>query len=101
MSGKLFEHGIILPIILALILIIVSILTLNFAFRSTMDGYEWETTFYRVKAGDSLWTIAEDYCPDGVDRREWIDEVRELNDMDDSIIHVGQRLTVLTTVEEG
>lgn len=96
MSGKLLEHSALLTAILAVLLIVASILTLKYAFRSTMEGYEWETSFYRVKAGDSLWSISADYCPDGVDRREWVEEVRELNGMDDSIIYPGQKLTVLT-----
>ena len=99
MSGKLLEHSTTITVILAVLLIVASILTLKYAFRSTMDGYEWETTFYRVQTGDSLWSISADYCPDGVDRREWIEEVRELNGMDNSIIYPGQKLTVLAPIK--
>ena len=86
--------------VLLIILAVSLLLTLGLAFRSTMDRVEWETETYTVKSGDTLWTISERYCPDGVDCREWINEVKELNDIDDSTIHPGQRITVLA-VKEG
>lgn len=90
------------PTVVALIvLVIVSVLVLNYALQPTMDGIEWQETTYRVQSGDSLWAIAGDYCPDGMDRREWVDEIRALNGLSDSIIHPGQTLIVLVAVEEG
>lgn len=87
-------------VVVLLIIIAVSlILTLGLAFRSTMDGIEWETEAYFVKSGDSLWSISERYCPDGVDCREWIDEIQELNGLDDSLIYPGQCITILTAKE--
>lgn len=91
------------PIIAALLLALVaaiSFLVLSLAGRSTMNRIEWKETTYRVQAGDSLWAISGEYCPDEVDRRDWIAEIRELNGMDDSVIHPGQKLTVLE-VKEG
>lgn len=88
-------------VILLIVLVIASILALNYAFQPTMDRIAWAETTYRVGAGDSLWTIASNYCPDGVDLREWIEEVRALNDLHDSVIHPGQTLTVLVAVGEG
>jgi hypothetical protein len=90
-----------LVVILLIALVVVSVLVLNYAFQPTMDGIEWQETTYRVQSGDSLWAIAGEYCPDGVDRREWIDEIRALNDLPDSIIYEGQKLTVLAPVKEG
>lgn len=87
-------------VILLVALIVASILALNYAFQPTMDRVVWAETTYQVGAGESLWTIASNYCPDGVDRREWIAEVRALNNLHDSVIHPGQDLTVLVAVEE-
>lgn len=90
------------PAVLAvLVLLCVGILLLGAVFGSTMDGVEWQEEIYRVKSGDSLWKVSGLYCPDDVDRREWIAEVQELNDLEDSIIYPGQRLKVLAPVEEG
>lgn len=95
---KFFE-GSALTVILLIALIVVSVLVLNYAFQPTMDGIEWREETYRVQAGDSLWAISAGYCPEGVDRREWVDEIRALNDLPDSMIHPGQTLIVLAPVK--
>lgn len=89
-----------ITVILLVALVVASVLVLNYALQPTMDGIEWREETYRVQAGDSLWAIAGDYCPEGVDRREWVDEIRALNGLPDSIIYPGQTLTVLVAVGE-
>ena len=86
-------------VVLLIALVVASVLILNWALQPTMDGIEWKETTYRVQVGDSLWAISADYCPDGVDRREWIEEIQALNDLPDSMIYPGQTLTVLTPVK--
>lgn len=83
------------------VLLVLCILILVWAVQPTMDGIEWREETYRVQTGDTLWSISSGYCPDGVDRREWIEEIRALNGMDGSIIYPGQRLTVLVAAKEG
>ncbi|MFG1923987.1 LysM peptidoglycan-binding domain-containing protein [Cryptosporangium sp. NPDC048952] len=46
-----------------------------------------------VTEHDTLWTIAEEVAPDRP-RSETMDEIRDLNDMTDATVHVGQRLLV-------
>lgn len=87
-------------VVLLILLAVASVLILNYAFQPTMDGIEWREETYRVQAGDSLWAISAGYCPEGVDRREWVDEIRALNDLPDSMIHPGQTLIVLAPAEE-
>lgn len=99
MTHKIFENDTLLMLLLAAALVVTSILVLNYAFQPTMDAVEWRETTYRVREGDSLWTISSKYCPGGVDRREWIDEIRELNGLDNCIIYPGQELTVLKAKE--
>ena len=88
-------------VLAAVLFLVLFALLLNWVYRPTLDNYDWEEDTYRVKAGDSLWAISYDYCPENVDRREWVDEVQQLNDIDDGIIHPGQKLTVLVPVKEG
>ena len=96
--SRIFEHT--APVlILVAVLVIVSVLLLNHAFQPTMDGIEWQEETYIVRRGDSLWTISCSYCPDGVDCREWIDEIRALNGLSDSTIYPGQTLIVLAPVK--
>jgi len=98
---KFFESHTGLALILGVVLLVASFLALKWTFRPTMERFEWKEKSYKVQAGDSLWEIASDYCPEGVDRREWINEVKELNGIDDSTIHPGQKLTVLVAKEVG
>lgn len=88
-------------VVLLIILAVACVLVLNYAFQPTMDGIEWQEEIYTVQSGDSLWTVASNYCPEGVDCREWIDEIQALNDLPDSMIHPGQTLIVLAPVKEG
>ena len=70
------------------------------ALRPSMASVRWEEETYRVRSGDSLWSISGEYCPDSVDRQEWIHKVRKMNDIDGSIIYPGQVITVLAPAEE-
>ncbi len=56
-------------------------------------GPEPETVDYRVRSGDTLWTIAEETAP-GADIRGVIAEIRDLNDLESSLIIPGQTLVV-------
>lgn len=47
---------------------------------------------YTVEPGDTLWSISGEITPTGGDVRETILAVRDLNDLDASIIHPGQVL---------
>ena len=48
-----------------------------------------------IEQGDSLWSIAEEYCTDAYeDTRDYIDELKELNGLTSETIHEGQHLVV-------
>lgn len=83
----------------AFVFIVLCVLLLNSVIQPTLDNIEWDEEIYTVKKGDSLWTISKYFCTDDVDRREWIDEIKSLNDLSDSAIYPGQRLVVLTPAE--
>lgn len=89
-----------IAVLLLIVLIAASFLVLSLAGQSTMGRVEWQEESYRVQSGDSLWAISYEYCPDDVDRREWVEEVRTINGLTSSVIHPGQQLTVLA-VKEG
>ena len=81
--------------------IVVTLIALTvLALRPSMASVKWEEEIYRVRSGDSLWSISGEYCPDSVDRQEWINKVRKMNDIDGSIIRPGQMLTILAPAEE-
>ncbi len=48
-----------------------------------------------IEQGDSLWSIAEQYCNDEYkDTYEYINEIKQLNGLDADTIHEGQHLVV-------
>jgi hypothetical protein len=87
----------VLCIVLFLAIIVASFFYLT---APTLDRVDWERTTYTVQMGDSLWSISGRYCPDNVDRREWIGKVQKINRLDSSIIHVGERLTIIVPAED-
>lgn len=58
------------------------------------DRHDLEETTYVVRSGDCLWYIAEDYCPDGMDKRDYICLVSERNDLKSDVLHLGQELII-------
>ena len=48
-----------------------------------------------IEQGDSLWSIAEEYCDDTYgDTREYVSELKQLNSLTSETIHAGQHLLV-------
>ena len=45
-----------------------------------------------IERGDSLWSIAEEYCTG--DTREYVDELKQLNSLTSDTIYEGQHLLV-------
>lgn len=82
-----------------LLLLVVLLAIIAVVGSSPFDRDEWQEEIYVVKKGDSLWEIAGRYCPENVDRREWIHEIEDLNEMESSKIYPGQRLIVLAPKE--
>lgn len=80
--------------ILVIISTFVVALVLLLASSVMAAGPEPATVDYRVRAGDTLWGIAEIVAPAGEDLRGVISEIRHLNDLESSLIAPGQVLAV-------
>lgn len=76
------------------ITVVVILLLLASAVQATPDPTE--TTTYRVRGGDTLWQIAAEYGPQGMDRREVVGVIERLNDID-GYLQVGQLLEIPVT----
>lgn len=96
---KLFESNLFVVFFLIMFTII-SLIVLCVTFSSTLNRIPWHQEIYRVKSGDTLWELSGKYCPDIVDRREWIEEIKDMNDMKTSKLYVGQFLKVLAPGED-
>lgn len=75
--------------ILIFILAIISVL--NFCFAKA----EVETEEYVVSVGETLWSIARENKKDGQDIREYIYELRQLNNLEDCVIYPNQVIKII------
>lgn len=75
--------------------IIVFLLITFFSTSIAKTNIEAETISYIVCKGDTLWTIGKDYKADGKDIREYIYEIKKLNNMTNSNIYEGQTLKII------
>ena len=66
---KFLENNVVLVALLIVALFVTMIFVINRAFQPTMDDIEWREMTHTVLEGDTLWSIASEYCPDSVDRR--------------------------------
>ena len=82
-------------------IILTGILVLSFLFFLSAMGNnnvygdgEVEYIFVTVKAGDSLWEIAEDHTSNHRDIRETIIKIKRMNDLSSDILFVGDILKI-------
>lgn len=74
-----------------LVLIIISIFNLVFA---NVDKSK-TVVEHTVVCGETLWSIATEYKKEGQDVREYIYELRKLNNLDDCSLNVGQDIKII------
>ena len=86
------KRSIVIKAICLISIIAFVLLTIGLVVNSRYDFHE-ET--YYVKGGDRLWNIASDYCPDGMDVRDYLNLLREHNEFTGSVIYPGQEIIVL------
>lgn len=55
------------------------------------------TADYKVRSGDTLWDIADDHTPRRGDVWNTVEEIKDLNDLDSTVIHPGQVLQIPLT----
>lgn len=72
----------------------ITLVSLASMLENSMDGYEWAETVHIVAPGETLWDMAQNYCPEDVDCRDWIDRVSAINGID-GYIYPGDELVVL------
>ena len=99
MMNKLLANNTLMVLLFSAVLVLASVLILNWAFQSTLDRIEWKEVSHRVAPGENLWILASQYCPKRVDKREWIYEVRTLNGMQSSTVYPGQEIRILVPLE--
>ena len=79
---------------LTLIIIVISIIILvNTIINKTEYAEKYKTIY--ISEDETLWSIAEEYKKPNQDIREYIYEMKKLNNMESATIYEGQELTII------
>lgn len=81
-------------IIIALCLLVVVLIGLSCKANVQTEKYE-----YIVKAGDTLWSIADEYAPKSADKREYIYNVKKDNGLKNSNLYPNMVLEIVREVK--
>lgn len=79
--------------ILVIMILIILVITL-FSHCSAMPKNN-EIESITVSAGDTLWSIASEHKKSGQDVREYLYELRKLNNLENCIIYPGQKIKII------
>ena len=77
--------------IITILLIVIVIIAIRL---SNKEEKEYELTNYIVRAGDTLWSIAETYAPEDMDIREYIYFIEEDNSIENKSIYPEMELKI-------
>lgn len=80
--------------VIALCLLVVVLIGLSCKANVQTEKYE-----YIVKAGDTLWSIADEYAPKGTDKREYIYNVKKDNGLKNSNLYPDMVLEIVREVK--
>ena len=85
--------------VLAAVVLALLILGAAYALSPTIDNADMHEMTHVVASGESLWLIAQKYCPNSVRTDEWIKAVKETNRLTSNTIYPGDVLIVLAKGE--
>ena len=78
-----------------LVLTILFVMMAHSAFsKQEVKGDEYEVMSVTVQPGDTLWTIASEYKPEGTDLREFVYDIAANNGIKDCQVFSGQTLFI-------
>jgi LysM repeat protein len=80
-------------VVVIISIVVLAVFLLASAVQATGAAPE-STIDYRVRSGDTLWSIAETHASAPGDLRATIHDIQVLNDLDGSTIHAGQVLVL-------
>lgn len=76
------------------VLLVLSLLLMGMTLRNEIKETQVSAIERVVLEGETLWSIAENYNPEGRDIRSFISEIAQLNTMNDKMIYPGQVLQI-------
>ena len=87
--------GCLICVFIAIVFYAGLILLIKAGISLLLSKNEVNTEEYVVIEGQTLWDIATENKKDGQDIREYVYQLRELNNIDDCIIRPGQELKII------
>lgn len=78
--------------------IITILLAYGFVKLAARPVHDFETTTYCVDRGETLWSIAKQYCPDDMDIRDYIKLIVRENELTTTTLQPGQILTIFEVI---
>lgn len=79
-----------------LLMFLIVVIIINIVGFIDKGDIEWNTKIYKVKSGDTLYGIAERYCPETVDIRNYVYKIKKINKIG-SIIYPYQEIKILVS----
>ena len=78
-----------------MVLIVLFVMMAHSAFSKPDNiSDEYDVISVTVQSGDTLWTIAKEYKPEGADIREFVYDIAANNGVEDCQVYVGQTLFI-------
>lgn len=75
-----------------------SVIVMFFSFTKNQEYTESHKTIY-ISKNETLWSIAKEYKKPNQDIRDYIYEIRKLNNMESATIYEGQELIIIVYEE--
>lgn len=74
------------------------LLIIEIVILCSCNKQEIHTQTYVVTQGDTLWSIASEYCPKNIDKRDYIDELIKLNNIENCMIRANSSIQVIVYI---
>lgn len=89
-------------VVFSLVTIIVLVVTIMCSVRFVVSAKSDKSasdinTYYqsvRVESGDTLWSIASEYCPDTKEITDYIEEIKSINSIKNELIKAGDYIII-------
>ena len=101
-AREVAKKKLLLLMIATILFVVIGGIAIGNSFSSVQVNAEESCEQYKyyksiaIESGDTLWSIAKEYCTDySVEMQDYIDEVKELNNLASNEIHQGQHLMIV------
>lgn len=75
--------------------LILLVLIIAITYQVRYEVPELETQEIYISSNQTLWGLGEKYCPENMDVRQWIFDVKKLNGMKTSEVYEGSTIKIL------